>query len=306
MSKNNLIERWRSESLLKNSLIKLTDKIKKGGKINSEFFPAEVVEGKFDFRGVDMAQKTVKMCEFQNVDFSFSSFKNSWVENNIFENCRFSKVDFSDVSDHNNNFKGCFFSDCKFNSAAIGFGGTRFYKCILENCKFSKTIFTRPEFVEVVFKNCKIKNIDFNASSFENCSFEGELNDVWFRGSFPLKSDEEYYGYPKLNEMKNVSFENADLKDLTFSDNCDLSTVKIKQSDDYYKFDKWKERLLCLLKSSESWTEKEKKEAKIFTDTYLVHASFQQWYIVNKTDVIEEHGNELALKIINQLSHCNN
>jgi len=39
--------------------------------------------------------------------------------------------------------------------------------------------------------------------------------------------------------MKNVSLEKAELFDLTFSDNCELSTVLINNNI-YYKFDKWK------------------------------------------------------------------
>jgi len=147
-----------------------------------------------------------------------------------------------------------------------------------------------------------MKDIDFDASFFDNCIFEGELNDVWFRGGFPLHSDCDRFGVPKKNEMKNVSFEKAELKDLTFSDNCDLSSVRIKNNDKYYKYNHWEKRLEFLKSEISNWEEKEKKEAEIFSDVHLVHAKSQQWYIINREDMERNYGKEVAVKIINKLN----
>ncbi len=297
MSKKDLIERWKIDPQSKLVFKKIIDLITIGGKFQWENISIELVEDKIDLRGFDLGGQKIVKSEFNNIDFSFSTFKNTWVESSSFEGCHFDKVDFSDFSDHGNFFKKCSFTDCKFNAAAIGFDGTNFLECLFDNCKFNKTIFNRPEFVGVHFKNIRIKNIDFNASSFENCFFEGALKDVWFRGGFPLQSDNNYYGTPKKNEMKNVSFENADLEDLTFSDQCDLSTVRIKQSEIYHKYNRWKERLDLLKIESLKWSDKERKEADIFVNTYLVHAKNQDWYIINKNDVERDYGSDVSVKI---------
>ncbi|MBV8325495.1 pentapeptide repeat-containing protein [Chryseobacterium sp.] len=304
MNKKELIERWVTDpgfTLVQKEIAKLS---KKGGRFNLANSSVGEYCGKIDFRGIPLDSQTISGLKFINIDFSFSTFEHSWVEKSIFENCLFEKADFSDFSEHQDSFTDCVFKDCKFNLSAIGYDGTSFSGCIFENCKFNRTIFNRPEFVDVVFKNCKIKNIDFSASSFENCSFEGVLQDVWFRGGYPLQSEIERFGIPKKNEMKNVSFEKAELIYPTFSNHCDLSTVKINPSGNYYKYDRWKERLESLESEILNWEDKEeKKEAEIFSYSYLVHAKTQEWHIINTNDVERDHGKDIALKIINHLNN---
>ncbi|WP_158960975.1 pentapeptide repeat-containing protein [Myroides fluvii] len=302
MSKSKLIERWELDVNLYYAFNQINQLLTKGGKLTLKSVPLDLIDGKLDVRGLKLNGNIIKKLDVQHADFSFSSFDKCWIEKSSFNNCYFEKVDFSHFSDHKNVFHSCVFKDCKFNYTALGYDGTKFSTCIFENCTFTKAIFSRPEFVDIIFKNCRLKAIDFNASSFENCFFEGELNDVWFRGDFPLQSDYMIFGKPKKNEMKNVSFEKAYFRDLTFSDNCDLSTVKIKNFDKYYRFNRWKERLLFLESNIHNWSEKEKYEAGVFVSIYMVHAQNQDWYIFNIEDVERDYGKEVAFKIINKLS----
>lgn len=302
MSQNKLIERWELDTDLQYTSNQINRLLTKGGKLTSKSIPLDLIDSKLDVRGLTLRGSIIKKLDVQQANFSFSSFSKCWIEKSTFDNCYFEKVDFSHFSDHNNVYHSCVFKDCKFNYAALGYDGTKFLTCTFENCTFTKMIFSRPEFVDVTFKNCRIKALDFNASSFENCSFEGELNDVWFRGDFPLQSDYIIFGKPKKNEMKDVSFEGADFRDLTFSDYCDLSTVKMKKSDIYYKFNQWKERLLFLKSNIHDWPEKDKKEANIFVSIYMVHAQKQEWYIINIEDIERDYGKDIAFKIVNKLN----
>jgi fluoroquinolone resistance protein len=129
------------------------------------------------------------------------------------------------------------------------------------------------------------------------------LKNVWFRGGFPLQSDIIHFGSPKKNEMREVSFENAELEDVTFSDNCDLSTVTIKSSNHYYKYNRWKSKLEFLKLESLNWDNFEKKEIDIFLKTYLVHAEHQDWYIINRNDLERDYGKDVSLKIIDSLNN---
>ena len=51
------------------------------------------------------------------------------------------------------------------------------------------------------------------------------FENINFKRGFPTESFKKEFGNAKQNKMLNVSFEDAILHDVTFSDNCDLSTV---------------------------------------------------------------------------------
>lgn len=262
----------------------------------------ETVDGRADCRGFKSEGKPIKNVEFRDLDFTFASFAHSRIEDSLFSNCLFVNADFSDFRDHGNRFERCKFVSVKFNGAYIGYRGSEFLDCRFEQCKFAKSLFVRAEFTNVDFVNCRLRGIDFDASSFKNSSFSGELRDVWFRGGFALPDEEQRFGKPRPNKMENVSFEHAELSDLTFSDNCDLSTVRIDQTGKVFLFDKWRQRLERLKSEFISWEDAEQKEADIFTFAYLVHADNQDWHIISAEEVERDHGKDVATKIITCLN----
>lgn len=299
----NLVKRWKNKEG-KAAVEKITKIMQKGGSLSKELFPFSILENnKLDGRALPIDRIMIKKTACVNIDFSSSNFKSIWIENASFEDCQFEKVDFSDFSDHGNVFLNCIFSNCKFNKAAIGYNGTSYTNCIFNTCNFEKTIFIRAEFNSSLFKHCKLKGLDFNASSFDNCVFEGILDDVWFRGEFPLDSDTNEFGKPRRNNMKNVSFEKADLIDLTFSNKCDLSSVKLRENGRYRKYNKWDERLNLLKEKLVIWEINEQKEAEIFISSSLVHAKSQDWIIISLDDLERNHGITVATKIINEMDN---
>lgn len=294
MKDKEIINRWKnvqSKNILKNNRI---------------LSPFGNFDNKEDLRGISFMQEKVKDFIFDNIDFSLSSFKNSWIENTEFKSCIFFKVDFSELSDHSNTFIHCSFIHCKFNKSAIGYGGSKYTNCIFSDCNFTGSTYIRTEFTDCKFENCKIKNIDYNASSFENCSFEGELDSVWFRGRFALKSDEEIFGKPRENTMKNVSFFKVIMSNMIYSDNCSLSTVLIDTNKGYYKFDNWFNRLKYLQSQIPNFDFNYRKIIEIFVNSYLVHAKSQDWYIVSKKDLLTEYGELISDKIIKILNNYGN
>lgn len=275
----------------------------KGGLLTDDLSPFEKSNGVLlDFRGIELNNLAIKNCRFENIDFSFSSFKSSWIENSSFKNCYFKDADFTKISDQGNKFEECIFFNCKFNNSGLGYKGSAFVECIFENTNFQKAVFIRAEFERCSFINSKIKGIDFNASSFEECIFEGILDDVWFRGGFPLQSDNQYFGFPKKNIMKKVSFEKAELKNLTFSDDCDLSSVCLGDNPEVFKYSNWYRRLQLLAKEIISWDSECGKQGEIFVKTHLVHAKNQDWYILNLKELEQIYGLETASKIIDGLN----
>ncbi len=247
--------------------------------------------------------KILKRYHVEKGDFTGSSFHDCWIEDCVFEGAYFEKTNFTEMTDHGNVFNDCDFIGCKFNNAVLGYKGTKFINCRFTNCNFTRTLFIRGEFVGAVFINCKMKGIDFNASSFEECIFEGELNDCWFRGGFSTQLEMKKFGIPKVNKMENVSLEKVDLIDLTFSNNCDLSTVKLNNNGSYLKFDKWLRRLDFLQERSIIFSEDERERVLFFVKIFRSHALSQDWYILNINDVARDCESEtLAFKIIQILS----
>jgi hypothetical protein len=85
--------------------------------------------------------------------------------------------------------------------------------------------------------------------------------------------------------MTRVSFAAANFQGLTFSDDCDLSTVTIPESDNFRKYDRWLERLLDLKAQAEYWPEPDKQGAELFVKIYIPHAQNQNWMILNCEDI---------------------
>jgi len=307
MSAKDLITRWRISAENDSANERIFNICKNGGVLSMDHSPFGRLEGNLmDFRGYSARRILVKDVTLKDIDLSHADFSSSWMETNRFENCLFEKTDFTDASDHGNTFDHCVFLNCKFKLAVLGYKGSRYGNCIFKECGFQRTNFIRPEFVSTDFIHCRLKSIDFNASSFENCKFEGLVDDMWFRGTFPTRSQIETFGQPKINKMLNVSFEDADLCDPAFSNWCDLSTVKIKNNGRYFKYDNWHKRLLFLGKESELWDdEHQRNEAARFVKVYSVHAPTQEWNIINLDD-LEKHygGKEVALKIIDGLTRA--
>ncbi|MEP6848845.1 MAG: pentapeptide repeat-containing protein [Acidobacteriota bacterium] len=307
MATKDLVARWKSTPENDRASERIFNTCKYGGVLSIDQSPFGRVESDLiDFRGYPAHRILVKDVILKDLDLSYVDFSNCWLETNRFENCLFEKTDFSNASDHGNIFEYCVFVNCNFRMSAIGYDGSQFNNCIFNRCSFQRAIFTRAEFVNTEFLNCKLNGVDFNASSFENCKFVGLLDDVWFRGTFASQSQTDHFGQPKINKMKNVSFENADLKNLTFSNGCDLSTVTIKNNGRYFKYDNWYKRLQFLSKEIESWDdESQRNQAAKFLKISMVHAPTQDWEILSLDDWEKFlGGTEVTRKIVVFLNSC--
>lgn len=305
MSTKDLVARWQNTAENDRASERIFNICKYGGVLSMEQTPFGRLDSDLiDFRGYPAHSIVLNSVTVKDVDLSYADFSNSWMEANRFENCFFDKTDFTDSSDHANTFDQCVFLKCKFRLAVLGYNGSRFRNCIFKECGFQKTIFIRAEFVDTDFFNCRLNGVDFNASSFENCKFEGILENVWFRGTFPSELQLREFGQPKSNKMENVSFENADLRDLTFSNGCDLSTVTIKKNGRYFKFDNWYKRLQFLSNEIELWDdESQRNEAEKFLKITMVHAPTQDWEILNLDDWEKYCGRQdIVQRIVNCLN----
>ncbi len=262
----------------------------------------EVLEsGLLDLRGIDFDFVIVRDAILDKLDFSYASFVSCLIENTEISQCHFYFADFTDSTDNGNSYKDIYFSNCKFQKAGLGYNGSKYLRCTFINCNFKKSIFIRAEFYDCEFISCNLKDIDFNGSSFERCVFKGKLEDVWFRGGYRFKSDIVEFGTPKKNVMKNVSFRDASLNGITFSNDCDLATIELPLLGKYYLLDKWLFRLNRLKDSIHLLSSDEQHEIATYVDSHMVHALSQHWYIINSDEIFDEFGVKVGNEIIHSL-----
>jgi fluoroquinolone resistance protein len=290
--------RWASTAENQIALKRIFSLVSIGGHLDFHYSPFEAVEGLIDLRGIDFHGQKWQSVHVELADFSQSSHNGCWIEHCNFQSCRFERSDFTTATDHANTFLRCRFINAKFNGASIGDRGSKFINCLFEKCNFARAIFIRAEFDNCQFVNCNFRGIDFSGSSFNACSFSGQLSNVWFRGGFPLPEIEKQFGVPRKNRMSNVSFAEARLTGVTFSNECDLSTIVIPKEGNYRRYSGWKKRLEKLSSEAINWQNGEKREVDIFLFSFLTHADSQDWMLLNVEEMQNEYGPETFEKIL--------
>ena len=288
-----LKNRWIDNDEVESDYNKILNIIKFGGSLSDLDTPfGKTNEGYADFRGIDLSNKKLMKCTFNHIDFSHSNFSSARIEKSVFLDCNFDKVVFVDASENNNTFEDTNFLRCSFNYAFLGYGGSLFNKCMFLKTTFTKTNFIRPEFYNVSFKECKLKNIDFSASYFKDCNFIGKLESVWFRGGYDSNYDQDIFGKSKKNKMENISFENAILKEVNFSNDCDLSTIKLPSKGKYKLYDNWYSRLKNIK------NELLNKDIGTLIKFYEIHAKKQKWFLINVDELEQEYDKKSVNQII--------
>lgn len=260
-------------------------------------------EGILDLRGLRIAEKAeLRRVAFSPADFGAASWKGAWLERCTFNNAKFDGAGFQKVAELGNEFIDCCFLKSSFREAGLGYKGSRFVTCTFDGVDFSRASFIRPEFDGCAFYHCKLDGCDLNGSSFEQCRFVGSLRNAWFRGGFAHPNDVSRYGQPRANQMTDVSFESACLRDVTFSNGCNLASVKPPTDGHHQLIARWPEKLKDLLGWAQGWPSAASKAANAFATTNLVHARTQDWFIINRDDLEDEFGSEVAALIWRSLA----
>ena len=297
MTKKQLKDRWVAIPECDRS--KINELIENAGVLDETYSVfGRTEDGLLDFRGIDLRNYRIVGVEFSNVDFSHAIINEAWIANSMFENVVFKETELKNISELGNRFLKCKFFNSKLNRACLGYKGSVYEKTEFNKVNFTGTSFIRAEFNYCNFSDNTLKGIDFNACSFENTEFKGVLDDVWFRGGFPSKVLNEQFGQPRPNNMLNVSLENSVLTDITFSDFCNLSTVKLPKNGNYIYIRNWNKKLQSAYEKIKEWQPAQRTEAEILIKSYLVHSVRQNEYILNSNDLLKRFGREVSNKII--------
>jgi hypothetical protein len=94
--------------------------------------------------------------------------------------------------------------------------------------------------------------------------------------------------------MTDVSFEDADLTDVMFTDGCSLDTVKMPTRGEYLLVEGWKESLTRLLEKATSAEGQAGERLELFLKIYKRKNNSQDQTILNFNDVEAIVGQELA------------
>lgn len=260
--------------------------------------PFGSVDGRVDLRSLQLPEGlTISGLEVAECDLSGAHLRSAWLEKCKFFGVRFDGADLSSISDHGNYFENCTFSRTKLREACLGYEGSKYLRCQFVGASFARAVFIRPEFDESTFVDCKLKGADFNASSFAECKFSGRLEDVWFRGGYGHPMDAREFGVARRNEMRSVSFADAELRDVTFSNGCDLGSVIVPARGNYRLYRAWGRRLSALQAKAQGWAPNDAQEAEVFVRSHAVHAAEQEWYLLNCDDLVREFGSDLAQQL---------
>lgn len=248
--------------------------------------PFGMHEGRVDCRGLRFpGPSPVKLLGFdvKQCDLSFASLDNTWIQD-----CRFIDVLSEDavwktVRDIGNEFTQCRFLGNDLRGTVFGGGseGSVYRHTSFEKCRFAHCSFAAPEFDHCRFVDSRWGSLDLAGSRFTDCDFVGAVRGLWFRGLVPAGGN----AARKPNSMLRVSFAEARLTNVTFSDGCDLSSVTPPRDGSCRVYSRWPERLARLRARAEGWESPIREEAIGFAEAYMTHALNQHKMLIPRADI---------------------
>jgi hypothetical protein len=98
--------------------------------------------------------------------------------------------------------------------------------------------------------------------------------------------------------MRKVSFADAELDSITFSNGCDLSSITLPRNGDYRRYNLWQTRLLAARVEIAGWPEPDRTEGLFFVDVQLNHAKTQDWMIVGAEELRRDYAPHACDRIL--------
>jgi uncharacterized protein YjbI with pentapeptide repeats len=241
----------------------------------------EISDG--DFSGANLRHLRIAVCSFKNCVFDRAVLSQCVIRASKFEACRFRKTD--------------------FRLAQIGTSGTIFNRCIFEGVQTARMGFGNAIFNETEFRGEDWKHVDFNASGFSGCSFSGALTGITFRRNYRFPTERQLRGEPKKMGLHDVSFENAELFWVGFTNNCPLTGVKLPRSGSAFMCST--ETLLkCADQTIQGETFDKNAGVAKFFNIVRVHSGTQREQVVSRNDIVRCCGVVTGAQLYEALRLC--
>ncbi len=220
----------------------------------------------------------------------------------VVENCRFDDCNLQGVRIWATSFRDVSFKGTNLRSSVLGgvHDGVRntFAGVDFSGANLSGTIYQAAAFERCTFCNTKLVKIDFQTSTFTDCCFEGELDDVLFyRQAFKGEN------YPP-NEMVNVDFSRARLKHVGFRGLL-LDRVRLPKDDEHIVLENFAATLIRLAATLEQQSDPIAKKLVAFIGLKRKWAvpNQAQGYI-NVTDLADVVGEEGVKRFLAAIPPC--
>jgi uncharacterized protein YjbI with pentapeptide repeats len=258
-------------------------------------------DGCQDYRGAPISHvQGAEGLLVEGCDFSDASFRNLRMAGCSFKNSIFDSADMSHISIRSSEFANCRFQKTDLKLAQVGITGSKFNRCIFEHVRVARAGFHNPVFEDMVFDGPDWRSVDFRASGFWNCAFKGDVRGVVFRGDYQLPVEREINGPPGRTGLHNVSFADAELFWVGFTNGCLLVDITLPRSGSAF---------ICnvspLLNFEHNLTslypaEVAERAAKYF-EIVRVYAPLQPVQIVSRNDLVDRVGPDNGPKLFELL-----
>jgi uncharacterized protein YjbI with pentapeptide repeats len=173
--------------------------------------------------------------EWRNLDFSNSTLNSLQFYDSDITNCRFEKCYLRNFQPFASSIRDSSFKGAHLRGAGLGIatdeGPLKLRRNVFTRVDFSEadlrdSLYISAAFEGCIFHNARIVKVNFASSTFVDCEFEGELREVQFwKSDLMTRPWYSHDAFP-VNEMRNVDFSRARLRDVEFR-GIDLQNVKL-------------------------------------------------------------------------------
>jgi uncharacterized protein YjbI with pentapeptide repeats len=233
----------------------------------------------------------LKGVSWRSVDFSGSRLEGLRLSNCEILDCNFDSCRCKDWKIWGTTIADSSFRSADLRSSALGglsdgqrnrFRAVDFTTADLRDASF----YPSAEFVGCTFRSTQLTKVHFWASSFSDCSFEGDLEEVTFMRSDPTAGD-----LPP-NEMLRVDFSKARLLDVEFR-GLDLDRVTFPADPEHIIVEDYHDALGSLVRASSGKNDPTSRAMCAYYSCYLGFAGPQQRRgVLNRSALLEGLGHE--------------
>lgn len=200
----------------------------------------------YNYRGKEITQ-VLDSIKFKNISLSFLDFSYADLRGTVWKNCSFENLIFDNANAENVTFINCTFKNIHFHKVRFTYSvlnrryGTKsghFSNITFSHCSLNQCRLEMPLFTNCVFNNCNLTGTDFDGSRFSDCKFIGKVKSCWFRG-YSITEFRPNFFFNRIdkkryrNTMRNVDFSEAAIDGVCFTNEVDLSSCIIPNSDNY-------------------------------------------------------------------------
>jgi len=233
----------------------------------------------------------ISAVHFDGCDFGRLRFFSCQLLNCTFQRCKFDNFRMWETI-----LSRCELTDCDLRGASMGGIGESGRRNACRDVHFVRSNFqhlgfANCEFLRCLFFDCKLRHVNFDGSSFQDCVFKGVLKDVSFnQRSIP--------GIP-LNEMQNVDFREAQLRDVEFR-RLNLFGVRLPSDEEHLIMSR-DDMLFAITELSQSRKQSDKGLAEFLKGTLPWTVPDGPTFVAHKEDLKDSCGEATLTELVRLL-----